>query len=413
MTKRSIIYCLAMVVLLLMSAAQAQTTHPYGLEQMMIAADDDLFGTPRFVGLSGAMTAVGGDPSAVKINPAGLGIYRHSQFSLSADGSFCRYWQPGALDRGPLYSRWHLSQVSYVVAITHPERIAGVVSNNIMISYARRAELRKQITLNDRNDRPASSDWLETVIDESGYRNDVDFHYAMNISNRVYWGLGLTMEWAQLRQTFDRWEYTASDKRGQARTYSLSETSMGNIVGVAGSIGVLVHPIQMLRFGVSVESPVVGRMRETDYYTEHLSHSNTDDGIIHYESPDSYSNWLMVTPMKLSAGVGLQWKNHGLLSLQYDMQYHNLTGAAHIARAGMEIAMNNHWMMQLGYAYSTWYAKQRASLGVHYMGNWVRIGVAYTHVWSTGKVIDSLYYTEQGVYRTRENRIVFSFQWNS
>ena len=90
MTKRSIIYCLAMVVLLLMSAAQAQTTHPYGLEQMMIAADDDLFGTPRFVGLSGAMTAVGGDPSAVKINPAGLGIYRHSQFSLSADGSCCR-----------------------------------------------------------------------------------------------------------------------------------------------------------------------------------------------------------------------------------------------------------------------------------------------------------------------------------
>ena len=47
MTKRSITYCLAMVVLLLMSAAQAQTTHPYGLEQMMIAADDEIPGVGR------------------------------------------------------------------------------------------------------------------------------------------------------------------------------------------------------------------------------------------------------------------------------------------------------------------------------------------------------------------------------
>ena len=51
------------------------------------------------------MTAVGGDPTAVKQNPAGLGIYRHSQFSISGDGSFRRFSQDGLGLPDPWYSR--------------------------------------------------------------------------------------------------------------------------------------------------------------------------------------------------------------------------------------------------------------------------------------------------------------------
>ena len=411
MTKRYLTYLLLMVLLL--PQLRAQTTHPYGLEQQMLVSDNDVIGTPRYVGLAGAMTAVGGDPSAVKLNPAGLGIYRHSQFSLSADGSFSRFRQQG-WGSGEQYNRWRLSQVSYVFSIISPERVAGVVSNNIMISYVKRADLLRNVTLNDRSRRQSNTqDWIETVLDESGYRNDVDFHYAMNISNRVYWGVGLTMEWSRARQTIDRWEYQAADKRDRTRTYGLSETFMGNTVGVGGCIGVLVHPIQMLRLGLSVESPITGRMRETDNYTERMTYPTVPDLNVHYDSPDNNTNWQMVTPMKVSAGVGLQWKEHGLLSLQYDMQYHKLIGVTHTARAGLEWAITNHWMLDAGYAYSTLYSKQRTSLGVHYMGRWIRVGVAYSYAWSYGSVVDSIYLTEQGVYRTGESRLVFSFQWNS
>ena len=75
--------------------------------------------------------------------------------------------------------------------------------------------------------------------------------------------------------------------------------------------------------------------------------------------------------------------------------------------------MSNHWMLEGGYSYSTLFSRQQAALGVHYMGKWIRVGIAYTYAWSTGKVLDSLYLDEQGVYRTGENKIVFSFQWNS
>lgn len=413
MTRRYLTYYLLLIAMVTVMPCVAQTIHPYGTAQMMSVADNELTGTTRFVGMSGAMTAVGGDPSAAKINPAGLGVYRHSQFSVSADGSFQRFWQDGSVDRGVLYSRWHLAQMSYVFALTHPDRLAGVVSNNIMISYAKRADFVRRVTLNDRNTRTAGADWIETTIDESGYRHDIDVHYAMNVSNRVYWGLGVTLEWLQVRQTIDRWEYTASDRRGLAKYYEMNETALGKAVGAGVSAGVLVHPVRALRIGLSVESPIFGQMRETDYYKEIVTYSRSSDMIVEYDSPDFNSRWKLATPLKASAGLGLQWKDHGLLSLQYDLQYHKLAGVSHTGRVGLEAAMTRHWMIEAGYAYRTLYARQNVSVGLHYMGNWLRIGVAYAYTWYNGMVKDTIYGTEQGLIRTSENRIVFTFQWNS
>ena len=44
-----------------------------------------IVGSARYVGMSGAMTAIGGDPSAILDNPAGLGLYRRSEFSITLD----------------------------------------------------------------------------------------------------------------------------------------------------------------------------------------------------------------------------------------------------------------------------------------------------------------------------------------
>ena len=414
MSKRYLIYCFVVLTLLLTPHnAGAQTAIPYGPERLLAMGNDDLIGTSRYVGLCGAMTAVGGDPSAVKLNPAGLGIYRHSQFSVTGEGQFRRFWQQDYTTRGPLYARWHLAQISYVIALTHPQRVAGVVSNNIMISYAKRANIVRHITLNDYATRVAGQDWIETTIDESGYRNDADIHYAMNVSNRFYWGIGFTVEWLQLRQTLDRREYNTLNRRGSAQEYDYTYNAQGRAVGCAGSIGFLVHPVQALRIGASLESPVVGRMRETDYYTETIRYLDSQGGSVLYDSPDYPSNWQMTTPLKFSAGIGLQWREHGLLSLQYDLQYHKLLGVAHTARAGLEVVLGRHWMIDAGYAYATLYNRQRASVGLNYVGRWLRVGAAYSHGWSRGTILDWYYGTQQGLFRTNENKIALTFQWNT
>ena len=48
-------------------------------------SERQIIGTARYVGMGGAMTAIGGDPSSVLDNPAGLGLYRRSEIALTID----------------------------------------------------------------------------------------------------------------------------------------------------------------------------------------------------------------------------------------------------------------------------------------------------------------------------------------
>lgn len=62
----------------LMAGAQAQTI--YDAQRF---TGSDLNGTARFVGMGGAMGALGGDISTIGTNPAGIGIYRSHDFMTS------------------------------------------------------------------------------------------------------------------------------------------------------------------------------------------------------------------------------------------------------------------------------------------------------------------------------------------
>lgn len=51
-------------------------------------SDNDINGSARFMGMAGAFGSLGGDASAVGINPAGLGIYRGSELSFGTNLQF-------------------------------------------------------------------------------------------------------------------------------------------------------------------------------------------------------------------------------------------------------------------------------------------------------------------------------------
>ena len=70
------IMSVAWVALLSGGMAIAQTQ--YDAARIM---DTDLNGTARFVGMGGAMSALGGDMSTMGTNPAGIGLYRSNDFS--------------------------------------------------------------------------------------------------------------------------------------------------------------------------------------------------------------------------------------------------------------------------------------------------------------------------------------------
>ena len=64
----------------LMCALTANAQDAYDVSRII---GSELNGTARFVGMGGAMGALGGDISVMGTNPAGIGIYRRNDFSLS------------------------------------------------------------------------------------------------------------------------------------------------------------------------------------------------------------------------------------------------------------------------------------------------------------------------------------------
>ena len=50
--------------------------------------DNDLTGTSRFISMGGSMGALGGDISVMGTNPAGIALYRRSDFSFTGSLNF-------------------------------------------------------------------------------------------------------------------------------------------------------------------------------------------------------------------------------------------------------------------------------------------------------------------------------------
>ena len=64
----------------LMMAMTVNAQNAYDAERVL---GNELNGTARFVGMGGAMGALGGDISVRGSNPAGIGIFRSNDFSVS------------------------------------------------------------------------------------------------------------------------------------------------------------------------------------------------------------------------------------------------------------------------------------------------------------------------------------------
>ena len=71
-------YCMMAAVALMSVPLAAQETY-----QDTKLVENELNGTARYVGMGGAMEALGADVSTVATNPAGVGLFRSSQVSLS------------------------------------------------------------------------------------------------------------------------------------------------------------------------------------------------------------------------------------------------------------------------------------------------------------------------------------------
>lgn len=238
------------LTLLLTALGTTLGTNAQSAVDAMQLTRPDFKGTARFMGMGGAFTALGGDLSAISQNPAGIGIYRHSEIGATLDidiqkttgefGSvkatnkqtkaYCNnfgYVGSVRLD-GPLNNfNWG---VNYNRAVSFDRIVGGYAPStgtsltNYIADFSTGIPAGEMDFGDDYNPYQDSDiDWLsilgyssyminpygpngdqysglyqngttadaEILVRERGYIDNYEFTFGGNFSNIVYWGVGV------------------------------------------------------------------------------------------------------------------------------------------------------------------------------------------------------------------------------
>ena len=367
-------------------------------------AERGTIGSARYVGMGGAMTAIGGDPSAAMVNPAGLGLYRRSEISVSIDETIDNAQQVGSNDTYQR-TRFAAPQISAIWAWGNSQKQRGLVYNNFMFSLNRLANFNRDIVVkgagmgmvpticNITNDEGGVSEeflvnkpwddveigWLSILgyeaylidpiennkwkpavdftdgslsISETGTSDQYTLSWAGNISNQWYIGVGVNIP------TINYTKHTSLREENKQNSSSAELKSMFHVsgVGVSGSFGLIYRPIQALRIGASLQTPTIlslSRQSTGDMYSTIAGQKyevlTPESGVMDID---------IASPLRTSVSVAGQLGKIGLIAVQYDYAHSNEMEDIHTLRIGAEAQVTRGLFLNAGYVYESSFMKE-------------------------------------------------------
>ena len=393
-------------------------------------AERSTIGTARYVGMGGAMTAIGGDPSAAMVNPAGLGLYRRSEISVSIDETIDNTQQVGSNDTYQR-TRFAAPQISAIWVWGNSQKQRGLVYNNFMFSHNRLATFNRDIVVkgagmgmvpticNITNDEGGVSEeflvnkpwdnvkigWLSILgyeaylidpdgknkwkpavdftdvtdgslsISETGTSDQYTLSWAGNISNQWYIGIGLNIP------TITYTKHTSLREENKQNSSSAELKSMFHVsgVGVSGSFGLIYRPIQALRIGASLQTPTIlslSRQSTGDMYSTIAGQKyevlTPESGVMDID---------IASPLRTSVSVAGQMGKIGLIAVQYDYAHSNEMEDIHTLRMGAEAQVTRGLFLNAGYVYESSFMKEDPKWLLGY--NEIRTDMDYRYTTAT------------------------------
>lgn len=320
-------------------------------------ATQDLNGTARYVGMGGAMDALGADISTIGTNPAGIGLFRKSQVNASfgfvsqsdvSNSSFVNktnmsFDQVGIVLATRTNSRSYLNvafnyhksrnfdqileassrlqnasqnKLSYIKGYYETDENGNVVyqyGGGVFIpdiqngqvyakgdpyTFSQTDDLHWNTVLPDNDDNfyYTNCDYYDMNRSSNGYIGEYDFNISGNINNRVYLGLTFGIHDVHYNSYVNYGEY--SNDFGMATNLVDERRITGT--GFDFKAGIIVRPIEEspFRFGLSVASPIF-------YDLESSNNTSMYSDITGYKSTiyNSYE-FRMNTPWKFGVSLG-------------------------------------------------------------------------------------------------------------
>ena len=323
----------------------------------------ELTGTARYIGMGGAMEALGADISTISTNPAGIGLFRSSSvnlsFGLSSQQDVTTYGSdhktvPSFDQAGFVYSMRTNSRSFLNFAFNYAKsrnfnqilnaagKLNGSAQNKLtynkfvgnddfiymdkdgtlLSNYIQFSQLDYLYANNINYEEDADGngkfygydgDAYDMYRAQSGYIGRYDFNISGNVNNRFYWGVTVGVQDVHYNGFSDYIEDLGSS------TVEVMDTRKITGNGVDIKAGVILRPVEEspFRIGLSVSTPTWYKLTTSNYTSMSLLNGNVSQQLFAPEIGESYE-FKLYTPWKFGASLGHTVGNNLALGLSYE-----------------------------------------------------------------------------------------------
>jgi len=353
--------------------ASAQT--PY---DALRYSQTDITGTARYTSMAGAFGALGGDASAIKDNPAGLGIFRKSELSTTINimsQTSSSTWG-NTKSQSDLY-KLGFNTLSYIIASPtwrNETGRSGLLFSNWSFSYNKLKDFNRRSYIRATNQTNSLTDYIAnfsgtTPSGSYDFNNYPTSEYNSPWDNEDISWLSIMGAYGYLMYQLPDLTWTSFlgtngetispkyiiNESGAINEYSfgwsgnfsnkfflglnlnirsidyLRSTSYTEEYSTQGSmqirnnfsttgsglnlkIGAIYTPVDYLRLGLSYHSPSMLYLSDANSIELDF---NTSEGYGNIYSPSNSLTYQVLTPEQISASIGFILGNKGLISAEY------------------------------------------------------------------------------------------------
>ncbi len=323
-------------------------------------------GTSRFISMSGAFGALGGDFTTLSYNPAGIAIYRSSEFTFTPSvfvGTTKSNFQGNVFDEGKSNFNFGNAGMVFTSRVSGNDNSPGWkswnfgfgynrlnnfhnrsfyegrnLSNSMLDNFAENATgtdpdflnpFYENLAYNSYMINPDSNNIYASVVPDGqviqrrfsetrGSMGETVFSFGGNYSNRLY--LGATIGIKSLRyeeiSTYEEFDPDTAVPYFDRMIFDQNFMTHGS--GFDFKFGMIFKANDVLRLGAAFESPTWYAMHDDyrNYMTGFL-----DTGSVRSfssASPDGFVDYDLTTPFKFTGSAALVLGNYGLVSADYE-----------------------------------------------------------------------------------------------
>jgi hypothetical protein len=342
-------------------------------------------GTARFSGLGGAFGALGADFSSLSINPAGIGLYRSSELSvtpsINTGSTQTDYLGNSADDNRTNFSLGNIGFISVldagnpkkssirkvmfgfginrVCSFNNRTEITGFLKNedgnySLLSVYTDQAYGNLPSALHENNftdvygfepglaydanliftedanktlyysDMP-NGDFLQTkTIKSWGSINEMELSMGANVLDKFYIGGTLGVPFIRYFQESAYTEEDSHNENPYFKSFTQTESLNTTGTGVNFKLGVIYRPFDFIRIGAAVHTPSYFD-KMSDAWDSDISSVFDSVSPGYASSPKGTYDYSLITPFRAIGSVAFIFGKSGLISADYE--YVNYPGA--------------------------------------------------------------------------------------